>query len=98
VNLVPDDYPHDIYLEVAEIVSSKVQVDAQYRQRKFGDTVPVFYCVTWICQSLFRSGSSAANRRTGSATQIRTNAQMTDDTRPTRRVIGMNRRNAITQG
>ena len=32
VNLVPDDYPHDIYLEVAEIVSLKVQVDAQYRQ------------------------------------------------------------------
>jgi DNA-directed RNA polymerase len=32
VNLVPDDYPHDIYLEVAEIVSIRVQVDAQYRQ------------------------------------------------------------------
>jgi DNA-directed RNA polymerase len=30
VNLVPDDYPHDIYLEVAEIVSIKVQIDAQY--------------------------------------------------------------------
>ncbi|HEY2382727.1 MAG TPA: DNA-directed RNA polymerase, partial [Terriglobia bacterium] len=32
VNLVPDDYPHDIYLEVAEILSSKIQIDAQYRQ------------------------------------------------------------------
>jgi DNA-directed RNA polymerase len=32
VNLVPDDYPHDIYLEVAEIVSSKIKMDAQYRQ------------------------------------------------------------------
>ncbi len=32
VNLVPDDYPHDIYLEVAEIVSIKVQIDAQYLQ------------------------------------------------------------------
>jgi DNA-directed RNA polymerase len=32
VNLVPDDYPHDIYLEVAEIVSIKVQIDAQYRE------------------------------------------------------------------
>jgi DNA-directed RNA polymerase len=31
VNLVPDDYPHDIYLEVAEIVSIKVQSDARYR-------------------------------------------------------------------
>ncbi len=31
-NLVPDDEPHDIYLEVAEIVSIKVQVDAQYRE------------------------------------------------------------------
>jgi len=30
VNLVPDDYPHDIYLEVAEIGSIKVQIDAQY--------------------------------------------------------------------
>jgi DNA-directed RNA polymerase len=32
VNPVPDDYPHDIYLEVAEIVISRVQIDAQYRQ------------------------------------------------------------------
>jgi DNA-directed RNA polymerase len=32
VNLVPDDYPHDIYLEVAEAVSIKVQIDAQYRE------------------------------------------------------------------
>jgi DNA-directed RNA polymerase len=32
VNLIPDDYPHDIYLEVAEIVSIKVQVDARYRE------------------------------------------------------------------
>ncbi len=31
-NLVPDDEPHDIYLEVAEIVSIRVQVDAQYRE------------------------------------------------------------------
>ena len=32
VNLAPDDYPHDIYLEVAEIVGIKVQIDAQYRE------------------------------------------------------------------
>src|SRR5438477_1252396 len=31
-NLVPDDEPHDIYLEVAELVSIRVQVDAQYRE------------------------------------------------------------------
>ena len=29
-NLVPDDDPHDIYLEVAEFVSIRVQADAQY--------------------------------------------------------------------
>ena len=32
VNLVPDDYPHDIYLEVAEIVSIRVEFDARYRE------------------------------------------------------------------
>jgi DNA-directed RNA polymerase len=31
-NLAPDDEPHDIYLEVAELVSIRVQVDAQYRE------------------------------------------------------------------
>jgi DNA-directed RNA polymerase len=31
-NLVPDDEPQDIYFEVAEFVSIRVQVDAQYRE------------------------------------------------------------------
>lgn len=37
VNLVPDDYPHDIYLEVADIIILKVQVDARYRKGDDGE-------------------------------------------------------------